>query len=70
MKKIINKSEVKKLLSASAKSQKDLAEFIGYPESNLSACLGSGERNIPMGYVFSIASFLKVKPLSIAETEK
>lgn len=69
MKRIINKKKVRELLDKNNKSQKSLAVFIGYSETNLSESLKEeNKRTIPMGYVFEIAKFFKVTPFSITES--
>lgn len=64
MKRRINHIKIKELLIKTGKKQKELALCIGCSEPQLSSGL-KNKRQIPMGYVFDIASFFKVNPLSI-----
>ena len=64
MKRQINTTKIKELLKEQKKTQKKLADSIGYSEPNLSIAL-KGNRDIPMGFVFAVADFFKVDPESI-----
>ena len=64
MKREINTQKVKDLLCKSNSTQKNFALSVGLKEPNLSKAL-KGERLIPMDYVFAIANFFKVKPISL-----
>ena len=64
MKRIINTEKIKELLEKNNKRQVDLAKHLHIPLSNMSMAL-KGDRNLSMGYVFEIASFFNVKPLSL-----
>ena len=63
MKKIDTK-KVKTLLRKKGAKQIALARSIGMTTTGLSAAL-LGQRPMPMAYVFDVATFLGVEPLSI-----
>jgi len=64
MKRKINIEKVKKLLKKSGKTQKEFASLVNMSEPVVSASF-NGSRALPFDYVFEIASFFKVEPLSI-----
>ncbi len=64
MKRTINIEKVKELLEKSGKRQTDLAKYLRIPLSTVSMSF-KGDRNLSMGYVFDIANFFNVKPLSL-----
>ena len=60
----INTKKVKALLLEKGAKQIELARSIGMKTTGLSAAL-SGQRPMPMAYVFDVAAFFGVEPLSI-----
>lgn len=60
----INIKKVSKLLKENSTKQVDLARFIGITTTGLSMAL-TNRRPLPMNYVFDIASFFNVDPLSL-----
>lgn len=59
MKRKIDIQKINKLMEN--KKQKDLADYLKMPESNLSGAL-TGKRTISMGYILALSNFFKVKP--------
>lgn len=64
MKRKINTNIVKDLLLKSGSTQKELASSIGLQAPSLSYAL-KGDRQIPMDYIFAIANFFEVEPISL-----
>lgn len=69
MKRKIDIQKINKLMEN--KKQKDLAEALDMPESNLSSGL-SGKRTISMGYILALSKFFNVKPneLTVKDLKK
>ena len=64
MKRTINTKKVKELLEKQSKRQVELANYLKIPKTTVSMSL-KGDRNFPMGYVFELANFFNVNPLSL-----
>lgn len=61
MKRKIDINKINHLLEQSRNTQKELAEFISYPTTNLASALNNN-RALPMDYILSIADFFQVNP--------
>jgi len=60
----INTKKIEELLNKKGTSQKHFAETIGIKEPNVSRAF-KGRGDISMNYVFDIANYFKVNPLSL-----
>ena len=60
----INTQRIKELLEKKGTTQKHLSQEIGVKEANISRAI-KGNGGISMNYVFDIANYFKVAPLSL-----
>ena len=61
---IINTEKIKELLQKKGTTQKHFSQTVGVKEANISRAL-KGNGSISMNYVFDIANYFKVSPLSL-----
>ena len=63
MKRKIDINKINDLLEKTESTPKQLAEFIGYPITNLTLALGKKyNRTLPMDYLISVSEFFKLNP--------